>query len=345
MVYAGRGQHQAACELGEQLLSMAERAQDPLLVALARWQLGFELALLGAFAGAREHLEHVIAFYDAEQHHAVASRYGLDPGVMSLPMMSWLLWVTGYPDQSLEHSRRAMALAQALTHPISLLLAHQYAATLGKLRREPDTTRSLAEAELSLAKELGLPYWVAGALLCRAWALAEQGQIAEGMAQAREGLAVFRVSGGELLAPYALAFFAEVSAKAGQLDKGLAALHEALAMAHRNGEGFYEPEIQRLKGELLQARSLAADPVPARPADDGREAETCLLQAMQVARQQGARMWELRAAVSLCRLWQAQGLQDKREEGRRMLAEIYGWFSEGLDTVDLREAKRLLEER
>ena len=90
---------------------MAERARDPLLVALARWELGVELFFMGAFAGAREHLEHVIAFYDPEQHHAVASRYGLDPGVMSLSMMSWLLWATGYPDQALEHSRRAMALA------------------------------------------------------------------------------------------------------------------------------------------------------------------------------------------------------------------------------------------
>ena len=328
--YATRGEHQKACEIGGQLLHLAERAEDPLLVALAHWQLGVELLFLGELAEAQAHLEQVIAFYDPQQHHALAFTYGLDPGVMSLSAMSWTLWALGYPEQALQRSRKAMALAQELSHPLNLALAQVYAGTLHAFCRDWQTAQELAETCIRLSTEQGFPYWITGGFICGGWALAEQGQAEEGVAQIRQGIAGLRATGTELLTVFGLAVLAEAYRKAGQAEEGLAALAEALATAHRNGERWYEAEVHRLKGELLRMQGA-----------DAAEVEACFRQAVEVARQQQAKSWELRAAMGLCRLWQEQG---KREEARQMLAEIYGWFTEGLDTPDLKEARALLEE-
>ena len=227
----------------------------------------------------------------------------------------------------------ALTLAQELAHPFSLAFALYFAAWLHQFRREGQAAQERAEAAMALSTRAGVSaYWVAWGTILRGWALAVQGQGAEGMAQMRQGLAAWRATGAELRRPYFLALLAEAYGKAGQAEEGLHVLAEALAaVAADSGERFCEAELYRLKGELL----LQAGTVP-----DDAEAEACFQQALDMARRQQAKSLELRAAMSLSRLWQQQG---KRAEAHELLAPIYGWFTEGFDTADLQEAKALLE--
>ncbi len=207
-----------------------------------------------------------------------------------------------------------------------------------------------AEALIALATEQGFIFWVAaGTMMGGASTLREQGREEEGIAQLRQGLADWRGIGTELGVPQNLGYLAEACDELGQVEEGLSMLTEALAVVEKTGEGYWETELYRLKGELLlKARpersrrdeGRRACPEPAEGMKDELSAEKCFQKAIEVARGQSAKSLELRAVMSLCRLWQEQG---KKEEARQMLAEIYGWFSEGFDTVDLKEAKALLE--
>jgi predicted ATPase/predicted negative regulator of RcsB-dependent stress response len=327
--YTTRGDYHTACEIVGQLLRLAEQAEDPLLIAVAHWLYSVPLYMLGELAQAQAHLEHVIAFYDPQQHHTLAFVYGLDPGVVSLSVMSWMLWALGYPEQALKRNREAIGLAQELSHLPSLAWAQSYADALFIFCRDWQAAQSYADALIRLSAERGFEYWRATGLMGHGWALAQQGQTEEGIAQLREGIAASRAVGNEALGVFQRAILAEAYYKAGQAEEGLAVVAEALAVVQRHTERFYEAEVYRLKGELLLLQG------------DEAEAEASFQQAIKVARRQQAKSWELRATTSLCRLWQKQG---KREEARQMLAEIYGWFTEGFDMPDLKEAKALLEE-
>jgi predicted ATPase len=207
---------------------------------------------------------------------------------------------------------------------------------LHHLRRRMQATQEMAEATIALSTEHGFPHWLAQGVIYRGWALAEQGQREEGIAQMREGLAAWRAVGAEMGRPYYLALLAEVHGEEGQAEAGLALLAEALATIKETRECNYEAELYRLKGELLL---MMGDETEAEVSF--HQAESCFQHAIEVARRQSAKSWELRAATSLSRLWKKQG---RREEARQLLAEIYGWFTEGFDTPDLKEAKALLEE-
>jgi predicted ATPase len=178
--------------------------------------------------------------------------------------------------------------------------------------------------------EQGFPIWTGVGTILRGGVLVEQGRGEEGVADIRQGLAVYRATGAELVQPYWLALLAEGYAELGRLEDVLSTLTEALTAAHNTGECWWEAELYRLKGELLLQQA----------AGSGDEAETCFHQALDIARQQQAKSLELRAATSLSRLWQQQ---HKRAEANALLAPIYGWFTEGLDTTDLKEAKALLD--
>ena len=202
---------------------------------------------------------------------------------------------------------------------------------------------------MALAREQGFPYWLALGTTLRGWALVEQGQGEEGIAQIRQGLAAYRATGAELWRSRHLALLAEAYGKAEQAEEGLTALAEALDAVDRTGERMYEAELYRLKGQLtLQKFQVSGstfqvtNPQSLTPNPQAEaEAEACFHKAIEIARRQQAKSLELRAVMSLSRLWQQQG---KREEARQMLAEVYGWFTEGFDTADLKEAKALLEE-
>jgi predicted ATPase len=200
-------------------------------------------------------------------------------------------------------------------------------AELYQFRREAQQTQERAEALMTLSTEQRFAFWLVSATVLRGWALAEQGQGAEGIAQIRQGLTAWQAMGEALYQPRFRALLAELYGNVGQTEAGLSVLAEVLAEVHTNGLCYCEAELYRLKGMLQQA------------AGRGSEAEACFRQALDVARRQQAKSWELRAATSLARLWQQQG---KRAKARELLAPVYGWFTEGFDTTDLLDAQALL---
>jgi predicted ATPase len=200
------------------------------------------------------------------------------------------------------------------------------------------TAQERVEALLRIATERGFGLYQAWGTILRGWVLAEGGEIVEGIAKMQQGLAALRDMGLELLLPEFFSFLADAYGKAGQIEEGLRLVAEALMMVERTGERKFEAELHRLKGELLlsQVEAKAETEMGMRYQD----AEKCFQRALEVARRQSAKSWELRAAMSLSCLWQRQG---KKEKARKLLQEIYGWFTEGFDTADLMEAKALLD--
>lgn len=362
--YMVRGDLKTARELGERGFNLAQSIQDPDLLLVAHNALVSVLFFLGELALSQEHAEEVIACYDLQRHNPHASRIPFDPGVTCLSYIARVLWLTGYPDQALKRIQEAMTLAQKLSHPFSLSFALGVAIVTHHCRREGRTTQKLAEEMLALASEQEFAFWGGTARVHRGWALVEQGQREEGLAQIKDGLATLHAqgSGGEMERPTLYAALAEAYEQVNQTTEGLSVLAEALASVEKTGSCYYEAEVHRLKGELLLAQksaeqgggskeqktksekqgvrseeqnSEALDP------NSHAEAEACFLKAIEVAKRQQARSLELRATVSLARLWQAQG---KRSEAHHRLSAIYNWFTEGFDTKDLQEAKTLLDE-
>jgi predicted ATPase len=322
-----RGELPKAYELAEQLLRRAQSAHTPALLLLAHLALGDTSFSMGELLLAREHLEVAISLYDRERPIAI----GHDTGVNCLSYIGLTLWTLGYPDQALKKGDEAVALAQALSHPLSLAFAEGLGGYLRQYRREARAAQETAERLIALSAEHGFAHWLAQATFTRGWAIAKQGHGEEGIEQIQEGLAAFRTIGNGVLLPHALCLLAEACGEAGRLEDGLSALTEAPAAADEHGIRQYEAETHRLKGELLlrQDHSKAA------------EAQSCFERAIEIARKQSAKSLELRATMNLARLLNGQG---KRDEARTMLGEIYGWFTEGFDTADLKDAKALLDE-
>ncbi len=340
--YTGRSEHQTAYDIVKQLPGLAGRVGDPVFVTLAHLMLGWNLFFRGEFASARFHAEQMMMFYDPQQHHISLMFFGQDPGVVCLAFASWALWLLGYPDQALQRSREAVALAQELSHPMSLALAQGYAALLHVFRRDVQSAQTLAEACIDLSSDQGFSYWLASGIFCRGWALVEQGQAETGLIQMHQGITDYQATGTRVGHPRRLARLAETYAKIGQPQKGIPLLAEALTTAHRTEERYYEAEIHRLKGDIL----WQVDGETLKNEDDLKllsdtSPEAYFLKAIEVARRQSAKSLELRAVMSLCRLRQKQG---QIAEARQMLAEVFNWFAEGFDTADLQEAKALLEE-
>jgi tetratricopeptide (TPR) repeat protein len=331
-----RGELRQARELGEQLLSLAKTLHDPGLAVEANLALGHTLLLCGELAPALAHLEQAVALYDPQKHHAHAFVYGLDPGVFCLSRAAWTSWFLGHPDLALETIEKALALAGESFHPLSSAVALFHASGIHCARGEGRAAQQHAQAALALCIEQGFPNFLGQATVHQGAALTTQGKMDEGIVLIRDGLAACRATGAVLHFPHFIALLAEACGTAMRFDEGLTALVEATEIAERTGERFYEPERHRLKGELILQRSGAE-------AERGvqKEVEECFRKAIEIARRQEAKSLELRAVMSLSRLWQRQG---KKNEARRILAELYRWFSEGFDTKDLKEAKALLEQ-
>ncbi len=330
--YLNRAEIQTARGLAEQCLTLAQHVQDPALLQDAHCMLGLTLFYQGELIAARAHLEHGIALHDARQDHLRAFSGGIDSGVVCLSAMAWTLWMLGYPEQALMRSRDALTLARELSHAFSLAFALNYASMLYVWRREVQFAKERAEALITLSNEHGFIHALSVGMIRRGWALAKERAVAEGIGQLHQGLATIRDTGTALPLSHHLALLAEAYKQGGQGDAGLHVLAEALAYLGKTGERELEAEIYRLKGECLLAQTGKRC--------KGREAEECFRQALNVARRQQAKSLELRAAMSLGRLWQQQG---RRAEAHQMLAGIYGWFTEGFETPDLQEAKALLK--
>ena len=327
--YRTRGESQRACELGEQLLTLAQRLHDPERLAYAHWVLGDALFYLGEFVPARAHLEQALAFLGTPQGRFLTSLSGGVARVTAFGPTAWVMWLLGYPDQALTRSHEMLTYAQELRHAFGLARALNDMMTLHKLREEAAATQKWAEAALAIVTEQGFGQYLGTVTFTRGWALAAQGRHEEGMAQMRQGLAARRAIGARLtLAEYS-ARLGEAYGRIGQVEEGLRLLAEALAVVDK--DPWYEAEMHRIKGELLLLQAVP----------DAPQAEACFQQALAVTRRQQAKSWELRAALSLSRLWQQQG---KRTAARELLAPLYSWFTEGFDTPDLQEARALLED-
>ncbi len=329
MFHTTAGDQRTARAIGAELLDVARRAGDPSLVMIAHWQLGVHRLVIGELVEAQSYLERAVAAYDAERHHPLTFRFGMEPGVMSLAALAWVLWMLGYPEQALARSREALALAEALAYPPGVAMAHSYASGFHTSRRDWRAAQESAEAVMRISAKHGLLYWRTAGLVCRGRALVHRGAFEEGIAHIHQGLAEGRDMGAEVLTVLQFVLLAEACGEAGRIEEGLVAAEDALDVVRHTGERFYEPEAHRLRGELLWALT-----------GDGAEAEACFRRAIKLAQRQGARMLELRAVVSRCRMWRELG---RWEAARRTLAEVYGWFTEGFDTPDLREAREMLQ--
>ena len=228
-------------------------------------------------------------------------------------------------------SHEALALARRMAHHYTLAVALCHCALLHQFRREVQLTEELSEELMALSTEQGFAYWPGVATAMKGWVLAERGQGEAGIAELRSAMATIRAIGTVAELPWYLALLAGAHGIVGQTAEGLDAIAEALALVASTNERFYEAEIYRLKGELLLKDSGS---------NTGAEAESCFRQALDIARVQSAKSWELRAATSLARLWRDQG---QRTEAHDLLAPVYGWFTEGFDTADLKDAKALLD--
>jgi predicted ATPase len=256
--------------------------------------------------------------------------FGQDLGVSALAHLTWVLWLLGYPDQASRRQAEGLALAHRVGHKNTLGFALMYSAMVGAFGRDARSAAAHAATLLELSREHKLDLWAASATVAQGWAMARQGQGAAGVAVIQRGLADWKASGAEWMRPFFLGLLAEACALSGDIQRGLGGLDEALAAVERTGERWPEAELHRLRGQLLAA-------LP-----DGRpdEASAAFERAIDVARQQSAKSWELRAALGLAQLWRDQG---KPADSRNLLAPVHAWFTEGFETPDWKEAKALLD--
>jgi predicted ATPase len=328
--YHTRAKLRLAREVVEQMLELAQRQRDSFLPMPAHWAMGFILYWMGEFASAQTHFEQSLALYDPQNYHSHALLFGQDLGVTCFAFTAWNLWALGYPDQALSRMREALTLATTLAHPYSLVLALNSSAQLQLRCGEWQTSLEQIDTVIKLSNQHGFLYWQVVGGINRGRVLIEQGQLEEGIDLMRQGLAVWRPLETHIAQPYSLASLAKAYGKAGEVEEGLNLVTEALTAVEQTAESFWQADLYRLKGELLSMQGNVEG-----------EVESNFLQAITIARKQSARSLELRAVMSLSRLWHRQG---KNEAARLMLAEIYNWFTEGFDTLDLQEAKALLEE-
>ena len=326
-----RAEYHQARELEEEALKLAQQAGDPLMVAVTHWYLGFVSFVLGEFTTARDHLEETIAFYDPEQHHQpLVVLRGSDAGTSALAYAACCLWCLGYPDQALKRSQEALRLAREHGHPFSLSDVLYFAGCLfNAMRRDWLALNKYSEQMVDLAIENRLQYWLGVANMSRGEALIMLGQVQEGEKQLRAGMAFDLSIGLICYMSDKYSFLAEAKVKSGQIEQALTTLDEALPMIEGKDERYWEAEHHRRRAKLLLMQG------------DEAAAEVSLLKAIEVARKQKAKSWQLRASTDLASLWSSQG---KADEAHALLAPVYDWFTEGFDTPDLIAARTLLED-
>ena len=336
--YAVLGRHPTSIGLAKQCLQLAQRINDPVLLIGAHhtydisfWQ--------GELVQARYHMEQMCTLYDSQQHSAHAALYGIDLGIAGYHYLELTVWTLGYPELALKLQEDRRGIVGNLRHGHSIAWSFFGSSMLYYLLREPLLAQENAETAVTLSQEQGFHMTIVVGTTSRGWALAQQGHVDEGIAELQQAIRTWRNMGGELGLTWMIASLTDAYLRAGRSDDGLTAVAEALAICQRNDERWCEAELYRLKGELLlngtgQTRLKNTMKSVA-------EAEECFHKAMDIAHKQQAKSWELRAAMSLARLWQRQ---DKSTEAQELLSEVYHWFTEGFDTKDLQEAKTLLGE-
>ncbi len=329
--YGHQAQYQTAREIYDQSFALAQASGDPEAMMLAHWGPGYLLVSVGEFSSAISHLERALEAYKAHKHEQQMTIFTLAMDVSCLSWLSWALYFLGYPDQALQRSDEAVAVARQLSHPFSLAVALATASILHSYILDVDGMQELAEEAIEICREKRFFFWLGVASAFRGLALAWRGEYDEGISQMREGDQIWCSTGAIIGQSAYLIVLAEVLGNMGQAVEGMGVLEEAIEMVDRSGEMYYAAELYRIKGDLILKLSD----------ENQAEAEACFREAIEVARKQQAKSLELRAATSLSGLLSRQG---RRDEARKLLMDICGWFTEGFQTQDYKSASSLLEE-
>jgi DNA-binding winged helix-turn-helix (wHTH) protein/predicted ATPase len=358
--YLVRGPSDSAREVAERLATMAAATGDPAMLLATHNALGLVSFYRGEFEAALDHLDRGIALYDPTPLSPTRSpgfRTHQDPGVSCTTHAGSTLWMLGYPARAAARMREALALAHSIEHPFTLAHTHFFVAAFHLCRRERDAVKEHADACVALSTEHSFSAVLKAGAFHQGWVRAEEGGGEAGLAAMREWVAVCRDIRNAILIPAYLAFLAELYGKLGRPAEGLGLVQDALAAETDSGYRYWSAELHRLKGMLTHqaGREGASGKSGPRHGKSTRansqgtaagtlaeaSAESCFLEALEIARRQRAKLFELRAAMSLSRLWVGQG---RAGEARTLLSSAYAWFTEGFDTADLMEAKALLEE-
>jgi predicted ATPase len=324
-----RGELDVAQRLNEDLVRLSRQRNDSAGLILAYHSSGGNLSFAGRFASSRLYLEQLLALYDPTSHGSLARQAGIHPQVVARAFLGVVLFCLGFPDQALTQSNAAIAEARTLAHPPSLAGGLAVGVRLLSLVGDDAVFGEWVDHLVAVTTEQGFLFWRALGEIYRGWVAVKKGDLTEGMSLLRAGLIAYRATGAELYVPHYIALLAAACEIAGRTEEALALLNDALQLAERTGERWFAAELHRHKGQLLLRQGHC------------EAAEELYRKALSIAAEQGAKLWELRAAVSIARLRRDQG---RRAEAGDLLAPVYGWFTEGFDTPDLKDAKALLNE-
>jgi class 3 adenylate cyclase/predicted ATPase len=324
-----RGELDVALRLDEDLLRLSHQRNDSGALVLGHFSSGRNLMLVGRLASSRLELEEALALYDSISNSSLVRQIGIHPHVNSRAFLGIVLFCLGFPDQALAHSSTAIADARRLAHPPTLAMSLTLGAAPLWFVEDNAALAEVADQLIAVSAEQGFPYWRAWGTVYRGWARVKKGDVAEGILLLRSGSNAYHATGAEAFMPHHIDLLARACEIAGQIEEAVSLLDDALQIVERTGERWFAAELNRHKGQLLlrQGQSEAA--------------EELYRKALSIAEEQEAKLWELRATTSLARLRRDQG---RHAEARDLLAPVYGWFTEGFDTPDLREAKTLLDE-
>jgi len=317
------------CELAAQFLASADKQGMTAPRMMGHRLTGSSLLITGRFGQGRAHLDRARALYDPAQHRMLTTRFGQDTRVAILWYRSWALWALGYPEAALADAERALTEAREIGHAATLMFALAWTGPTQYYCGNYAALSAQAEELVALADEKGAVYWKAAGMCMQGLILQQTGRAGEAVQKLISGIAAWRSTGASLFVPTQLSWLATAHAELGQFADAWRCVSEAATVIGTSKERWYEAEVNRITGEV------AVRP----PGSEATKATAYFERAIAVARAQQAKSWELRAAMSLARLRRDQGKQD---EARDLLAPVYGWFSEGFDTRDLKEAKSLL---
>jgi predicted ATPase len=319
------------CKLAAEFMMLAKKQAATFPLLIAHRVMGISLLWTGEIAEGRRHLDQAVTLYQPPEHRPFATRFGHDPGMANLSYRAFALWLLGYPKAALEDADKAVENARELGQAATLMYALSNTAWPQIYCGNYKVATALVEELLPLAQEKGAAYWTAFGLINQGCLLALRGNVSNGVAMLSSGIAAWRSTGANIWTPFFLSRLAHACAELSKFEEAEHCIGEAVDALDATKEKWCEAEVYRVAGEIALAS----------PKPDTTKAEAYFERALAVARQQQAKSWELRAAMSLARLWRDQG---KVQQARELLAPVYGWFTEGFDTRDLKEAKALLEE-